>query len=95
MRHSQLGTSPPRVTKSEHKVSPMILIIETYRSSASIEQPVREFADWRARIQVEHTRISPSQQRMRMRILSIEGDGLLQQLLRRALLLRAHAPHVR
>src|SRR5262249_6307616 len=78
MHHGRLRPTAARITQPQHQVPPMILLIESQRASTTFERFVREFANRHARVQVEHAQMSPSQQRMRMSIVCVENDSLLQ-----------------
>src|SRR4029077_2080915 len=81
MPKGELGTPPSRMTEPEHQMGPWLFIIERGGGCAGRERPVRPLADRLARVQIEHGHIGPSQQSVRVGIVTVERDGPLQQLL--------------
>src|SRR5262245_19620376 len=91
-----IGAALARMTEPEHEVPPGVLLIQCQRGCAGFKGSLGQFTDRRMRIQIEHVRVGPTQQRMDMRtpLRRCARSGLLQQLLCKQLLAYAHAPQM-
>ena len=76
-------------------MAPRILIVELDRARAGVERALGEFVDRFPGVEIEHADVDPAEQRVGVRIFGIERQRLEQQVLRAAMIVRRHAPHVR
>ena len=83
MLEGVLGATPSRMTQPDHQVAPGLLIIELTACVPAASALLRELADRPARVQIEHGHVGPPQQGVRVGIVGVERDRLLQQLLAR------------